>query len=161
VAFPLEAEDPVAAASAAFHDAHEKRYTYRLDTPVQLVNFHLVATVPVDKPEIAPRVVTGAVLADAVRGTRTVDFDQHGTHESTIYDGLRLEPGMEFVGPAVIQEPSVTLPVPPGRTVRIDDFGNYHVHVLGLRNLRCSRTRSPGKSSRTRWWPWAKRCFRR
>lgn len=132
VAFPLEAEDPVAAASAAFHDAHEKRYTYRLDTPVQLVNFHLVATVPVDKPEIAPRVVTGAVLADAVRGTRTVDFDQHGTHESTIYDGLRLEPGMEFVGPAVIQEPSVTLPVPPGRTVRIDDFGNYHVHVLSV-----------------------------
>lgn len=130
VAFPLDAEDPASGAVDAFHEAHEQRFTYRLDAQVQLVNFHVVATVPVDKPELAPRAVTGARLADAVTGSRRVDFDQHGVHDSVIYDGLKLELGMELTGPAVIQEPSVTLPVPPGRKVRIDAFGNYHVQVL-------------------------------
>lgn len=129
IAFPVEAEDPVAAAIEAFHAAHEKRFTYRLDAPVQLVNFHLVATVPVEKPDLAERPVTGATVEDAATGMRRVDFDRHGVHDSRIYDGLRLEPGMALSGPAVIQEPSVTLPVPPGCRVTVDRFGNYHVHV--------------------------------
>jgi N-methylhydantoinase A len=36
---------------------------------------------------------------------------------------------MTLAGPAVIQEPSVTLPLPPGTRATIDRFGNYHVHL--------------------------------
>jgi N-methylhydantoinase A len=129
IAFPLDGDAPVDAAIAAFHDAHEKRFTYRLDAAVQLVNFHLVATLPVDKPDLAERAVTGLTLADAVKGTRRVDFDTHGVHDATIYDGLRLEPGMALSGPAVIQEPAVTLPLPPGARAEVDRLGNYHVHL--------------------------------
>jgi N-methylhydantoinase A len=129
IAFPFEGADPVGEAIAAFHDAHEKRFTYRLDAAVQLVNFHLVATLPVDKPELAERAVTGRALADAVKGTRQVDFDMHGIHAATIYDGPLLEPGMQLSGPAVIQEPSVTLPLPPGTRAEVDRFGNYHVQL--------------------------------
>ncbi|MCT2398806.1 hydantoinase/oxoprolinase family protein [Novosphingobium mangrovi (ex Huang et al. 2023)] len=129
IAFPFEGADPVSEAIAAFHDAHEKRFTYRLDAAVQLVNFHLVATLPVDKPELAERAVTGRALADAVKGTRQVDFDMHGIHAATIYDGPLLEPGMQLSGPAVIQEPSVTLPLPPGTRAEVDRFGNYHVQL--------------------------------
>ena len=129
IAFPLDGESPIDAAIAAFHDAHEKRFTYRLDAAVQLVNFHLVATLPVDKPDLAERAVTGLTLADAVKGKRQVDFDMHGIHKATIYDGLRLEPGMSLAGPAVIQEPSVTLPLPPGSRAEVDRLGNYHVHL--------------------------------
>ena len=64
-------------------------------------------------------------------GTRTVDFDQHGVHEAQIYNGLLLEPGMEFRGPAIVQEPSVTCVVPPPHRVSIDRFGNYHIHLNG------------------------------
>ena len=129
VQIPLDGKTPIAEAIAAFHDAHEKRFTYRLDAAVQLVNFHLVATLPVGKPDLAERAVTGLLLSDAVKGTRTVDFDTHGVHEATIYDGLKLEPGMRLVGPAVIQEPSVTLPIAPGARAEVDRLGNYHVHL--------------------------------
>ncbi len=129
IAFPLDAPAPLDAAIALFHEAHERRFTYRLDAPVQLVNFHLVATVPVDKPDIAARPVTGATTDSTRIGTRSVDFDHHGVHDSAIHDGLRMEPGMAVAGPAVIQEPSVTLVVPPGATAIVDTFGSYHVHL--------------------------------
>lgn len=129
IAFPLGDPDMVATATERFHQAHERRYTYRLDAPIQLVNFHVVATRPVAKPELVERPVTGAVLADALLGERRVDYDTYGEHMARIYDGLRMEPGMQVIGPVVIQEPAVTLVVPPGKTVEIDRFGDYHIHL--------------------------------
>lgn len=119
----------LAAAADRFHAAHEQRYTYRLDNPVQLVNFHLVATVAVEKPPLAERPVSGASAESASLGTRLVDFHPHGKCEAQIYDGGKLDAGMSFSGPAVIQEPAVTLPVYPGNSVRIDKYGNYHVEL--------------------------------
>lgn len=119
----------VAHVTDAFHAAHEKRYTYRLPNPIQIVNFHIVAKVPVAKPELPKKAPTSRPLAEAVLRTRRVDFDADGIHEAMIYDGAKLEPGMELVGPAVIQEPVVTLIVPPEQRVTIDEFGSYHVHL--------------------------------
>jgi N-methylhydantoinase A len=113
----------------SFHAAHEKRFTYRLDNALEVVNFHLVASVAVAKPDLTEKSSTGAALADSVIGEREVDFDQHGIHTATIYDGLKLEPGMQFTGPAIIQEPSVTCVVPPPHRVSVDRFGNYHIHL--------------------------------
>ncbi|RVT92967.1 hydantoinase/oxoprolinase family protein [Sphingomonas crocodyli] len=117
------------ATAAAFHAAHEKRFTYRLDTAIELVNFHLVAKLVVPKPPLSTKPQTGRSLADTIKGERQVDYDVHGIHMATIYDGLLLEPGMEFHGPAVIQEPSVTCVIPPRHRVTIDKFGNYHIHL--------------------------------
>ena len=116
-------------ATEDFHAAHERRYTYRLENPVQIVNFHLVATVEVDKPELAERKTSGEPAGAADLGTRNVDFHPHGRHEARIYDGERLDSSDAITGPAVIQEPAVTLPVAPGRTVRIDRYGNYHIEL--------------------------------
>jgi N-methylhydantoinase A len=129
IAFPIAEADPTAAAIAAFHEAHEKRFTYRMDNAVELVNFHLVAILEVEKPELAERARTGASIDAARIGTREVDFDQAGVHQAQIFDGLRMEPGMTLVGPAVIQEPAVTLPIPPGVRAEVDAFGSYHVHI--------------------------------
>lgn len=135
VPFALESQTAMEDTEALFHEAHERRFTYRLDSPIQLVNFHVVATVPVDKPQLAERPVTGALVQSTKIESRMVDFDQHGVHESAIHDGLRMEPGMQVRGPAVIQEPAVTLVVPPGKTVEVDRFGNYHVQ-LGTSPMR-------------------------
>lgn len=131
VPFALDSPDALEETAARFHEAHERRFTYRLESPIQLVNFHVVATVPVAKPELAERPATGASVEQTRIGSRSVDFDQHGVHLSAIHDGLRMEPGMEVRGPAVIQEPSVTLVVPPGKTVEVDRYGNYHVQLGG------------------------------
>lgn len=130
VAVPMRA-GPVDIASVAgsFHAAHEKRYTYRLANAIQIVNFHLVARVPVPKPPLPRRSATGRAVAQAVVTRRRVDFDMHGVHEATIYDGLLLEVGMQLSGPAVVQEPVVSLVVSPGRRVTVDEFGSYHVHL--------------------------------
>ncbi len=135
VAFPIDAPDPVATAIETFHAAHEKRYTYRLEAAVQLVNFHIIATLPVNKPDLGDRAVTGVAVETCIIGQRTVDFDEDGEHEAVIYDGLKMEPGMTLSGPAVIQEPSVTLPIPPGSRVEVDRFGGYHVHVQSARGV--------------------------
>lgn len=83
----------------------------------------------VAKPEPVKKPITGRQLSEATIHTRTVDFDQHGIHDAVIYDGMKLEPGMEFRGPAIIQEAAVTLVVSPGRGVMIDDYGNYRVDL--------------------------------
>ena len=128
ITFPLvNGQVDLALAAQRFHDAHEKRYTYRLEADVQVVNLHLVANAAVDKPDLLEKPLTGLRLEDAVLHVRRVDFDRYGIHDAAIYDGLRLEPGMKFAGPAVVQEPSVSMVVPPQRVVSIDSFGNYHV----------------------------------
>ncbi|MBS0611811.1 MAG: hydantoinase/oxoprolinase family protein [Proteobacteria bacterium] len=119
----------LAATIDRFHAAHQKRYTYRLPNPVQIVNFHVIARVAVPKPDLPRQQATGRKLGDTLIGRRIVDFDAHGVHDAAIYDGLRLEPGMELEGPAIVQEPMVTLVVPPGNKVSTDEFGSYHVHL--------------------------------
>jgi N-methylhydantoinase A len=113
--------------AARFHEAHEKLFTYRLEADAQIVSFHLVAILPVTRPDLAERPVCGSTLEVATTGVRTVDFDEDGIHEAAIIDGCALEPGIVVHGPAVIQEPSATLVVPPGHRVETDRFGNYHL----------------------------------
>jgi len=115
-----------------FHATYEKRYTYRLPNPVQVVNFHLVARAGVPKPTLPKAAVTGRKLADTVIGSRRVDFDVDGVVEAVTYNGSLLEPGMRLEGPAVIQEPAVTLVVPRGERVTVDDYGNYHIELEAL-----------------------------
>jgi N-methylhydantoinase A len=117
------------AVASAFHAAYEKLYTYRLPNPIQVVNFHLVARALVPKPSLPTAAVTGRRLQDTVIGTRRVDFDVAGNLDAVIYNGALTEPGMQLEGPAVIQEPAVTLVVPAGERVTIDQYGNYHVHL--------------------------------
>jgi N-methylhydantoinase A len=112
-----------------FHAAYEKSYTYRLPSAIQIVNFHLVSRVAVPKPDLPKVRGTGRRLEDTVIGTRRVDFGSEEVLDAVIYNGNLMEPGMELRGPAVIQEPVVTLVVPPGERVTIDDYGSYHVQL--------------------------------
>ena len=60
----------------------------------------------------------------AVKGRREVDYAEYGRHEATIYDSDRLAPGMTFSGPAVIEDPGMTIVVFPKNAVSIDGYGN-------------------------------------
>ena len=112
-----------------FDTDYEREYTYTLDTPVELVVYHLVALAEVDKlkPEKLP--TTGRKLEEAVKAQREVDYAEAGIHLATIYDGDALEPGMSFVGPAIIEEAGATTVIPPDLPCQVDDYGNYHIHT--------------------------------
>ncbi len=112
-----------------FHEQYEKEYTYRLDAPVELVCYHLIAMAEMDKltPEKHPK--TGLKIEDSVKGKREVDFVEHGIHDAVIYDGNIFEPGMSLQGPAIIEESGTTIIVPPNFLCNIDDYGNYRLNL--------------------------------
>ncbi|HEY0270217.1 MAG TPA: hydantoinase/oxoprolinase family protein, partial [Sphingomonas sp.] len=116
---------------ATFHQIYEREYTYRLDAAIEIVGLHVIALAEVGKLEIVTLPKTGARIEDAVKGRRQVDYATEGVHEATIYDAEKLEPGMRFPGPAVIEDPGTTIVVHPANTVWIDDYGNTHIEIGG------------------------------
>jgi N-methylhydantoinase A len=121
--------DQIKAIRERFDADYEREYTYRLTAPAELVCYHLVAMAEVEKlkPEKHPR--KGRKLEEAVKARREVDYVEAGIHLATIYDGDALEPGMSFVGPAIIEESGTTVVIPPGLPCRVDDYGNYCIQT--------------------------------
>ncbi|MFI0847009.1 hydantoinase/oxoprolinase family protein [Mesorhizobium sp. IMUNJ 23232] len=114
---------------AAFHETYEREYTYRLKAPVEMVGIHLVASAEVGKLTMRKREATGALAEAALKGHRDVDYALEGVHKAAIYDGTKLEPGMRFAGPAIVEDPGTTVVVHPGNRVEIDGYGNIHIHL--------------------------------
>jgi N-methylhydantoinase A len=122
--------EQAAAIRQTFGSDYEREYTYRLDAPVELVEYHLVAIAEVDKvtPELAA--VTGRKVEEAVKELRDVDYVGAGIERATIYNGDLLEPGMEFVGPAIIEESGATTVIPPGLPCTVDEYGGYQIRIV-------------------------------
>ncbi len=110
-----------------FHANYEREYTYRLDAPVELVTYHLIAMAEVDKLEPHKLPQTTGKVEDAIKGYREVDFLEAGLRQAALYDGHRLAPGMSFVGPAIIEEAEATVVIPPDMPCHIDEYGNYQI----------------------------------
>ncbi len=119
----------LARVSDTFHDTYKRQYTYRLDAPLELVGLHVVASAEVGKLAIHELPKTGLKLSQLLKGRRKVDYALEGVHEAAIYDGDRLEPGMKFKGPAIIEQPGATTVIHPGQSVSIDAYGNIHIAV--------------------------------
>ena len=140
----------------AFHAAYEREYTYRLDAPVEIVGMHLVAAAEVGKLKMTKREPERRADAKpAIKGRRKVDYALEGRASTpTIYDGTKLEAGMTFKGPAIIEDPGATVVVHPGNQVEIDGYRQHPHSVASLRGRAMSKTfptiRSRWKSSRTR-----------
>jgi N-methylhydantoinase A len=125
VPFPADLVD-VDAVNAAFHALHERAYTFRLESPTEIVNFHLVARVAIPKPSLTGTVTTGS---GRPKGRRLVDFDESGRLETTIYERADLIPGEPVEGPAVIEEPASTTVIHPGQRVMVDSIGNLRIET--------------------------------
>jgi N-methylhydantoinase A len=108
-----------------FHQLHKKRYAFSLtDTNIEIVNFHLVAEVIVNKPIIGKIKAKGYSVKDALIAIENVDFDEAGIHESRFFDRTKLDPGMTITGPAIVVENSTSTVVPPKHQFSIDIYAN-------------------------------------
>ena len=112
---------------AAFHQAYEREYTYRLNAPVEMVGIHLIASAEVGKLQMVERPLSDTPASAALKGRRDVDYILDGQHQADIYDGDRLEPGMTFAGPAIVENAGTTVVIHPDYRVRIDGYGNLHI----------------------------------
>ncbi|MBS9463939.1 hydantoinase/oxoprolinase family protein [Flagellimonas sp. 389] len=109
----------------SFHQLHKKRYAFSLtDTKIEIVNYHLVAEVIVNKPVIAKVESKKSSIKDALIATEKVDFDELGIHKSSFFDREKLAPEMIVSGPAIIIEHSTSTVVPPDHQFIIDEYAN-------------------------------------
>jgi N-methylhydantoinase A len=115
-----------------FHKEHKKHYSFQLEAPVELVNFHLVAEVAVEKPDFPTLQKTGKKVEDAIFDTRKVDFDDLGIQSTKFYHRHLLEPEMTISGPAIIAEKDTSTVVTPIHKLNIDIYGNL---ILTLQNV--------------------------
>ena len=114
-----------------FHNQYEKEFTYRLDSQVDMIQFHLVARAKINKPELEKRRNSGIKIKDTIKENRIVDFDEMGEHEATIYNFDKLEPGMQFMGPAIVEDSSTTVVIFPQQSCLVDDYANLHITIRG------------------------------
>jgi N-methylhydantoinase A len=47
--------------------------------------------------------------------------------DTPIYDGAYLAPGNQIPGPTVIETTDTTVVVHPGRSLKVDAFGNFEI----------------------------------
>ncbi|GAA6151322.1 hydantoinase/oxoprolinase family protein [Pseudoteredinibacter isoporae] len=128
----LDADGPafIDALSAAFHKRHEQEYSFQLaDSPIEVVNFHLVSYALLDKAELKAQEKTGSDASSAVLETRSVDYDDLGVHEASVYQREKLRHGMSLLGPAIIEEDTTTTVVEPNTHVEVDGFGGLHIYL--------------------------------
>jgi len=112
-----------------FHRLHEHTYTFRLDTLIEFVNYHVTGFGIVEKPQLKKLDGTQGSLEAARKGTRRVNFDELGYHEAPIYERSLLPIGVRIPGPLVIEEPASTTVVFPDQTVYRDEYGFLHIHT--------------------------------
>jgi N-methylhydantoinase A len=126
-----------------FHQLHEQAYTFRLESPVELVNFHLTALGQVEKPKITrlnkdedfgetsvssvePLSRAARSVEEAFKGERQVMFDD--TFQATpTYERDLLPVGATLSGPLIVEEPAATTVVFPGQGLSVDEYGFLHM----------------------------------
>jgi len=110
-----------------FHQLHEHAYTFRLESSVELVNFHLTAVGQVRKPKIT-RLNSDEVrsIERAYKGDRHVIFDS-GFVRTPTYERALLPVGAMLSGPLIVEEPAATTVVFPGQRLSVDEYGFLHI----------------------------------
>ena len=89
------------------------------DVALEIINWRVVASGP--RPEMSlqlPRDTSNK--GDARKGFRHAYFPESGFVETPVYDRYAFKPGLEFAGPAIVEERESTLIVGPSGCARVD-----------------------------------------
>ena len=128
-AAPLATGD-LAKLRRAFDEEHKKTFGHTApDEPVEIVSWRLrgVGRVP---PVVLPKfTATGAPLTAALRETRPARFDGKSVN-CPVYQRERLDVGAQFAGPAIVDQLDCTTVIPPGHSVRVDEYRNLIIGAV-------------------------------
>ncbi len=122
----------IEALRARFVGRYEQLYghgsSYR-GARLEIVTLRLRASAPTPRPQLRRAAKLGArIAAGAARGRREIWWPEMKRAVRTpIYDGARLAPGNRIAGPTVVETTDTTIVVHPGRTLRVDAFGNFEI----------------------------------
>jgi len=119
---------------ARFEDRCLKEFGYVLPrdfAAVELVNARVAAVGASERAKL-PRDPAPGQLGDAKIGTRQVFFaESGGLVEADIYLRDQLHSGVEFAGPAIVEQLDSTVVLPPGSSAVVDDYLHIIISVNG------------------------------
>ena len=115
-----------------FNKRHDVLFGYSLPGFTQeLMSLRLTAVGTVDKPRFQETDFVGDDASTSVKATRNMYWDGEWL-TTNVYDGTSMGRGNKVVGPAIIEEPTTTIVVPPNWQVFCDRYSNYVLNHVGM-----------------------------
>ncbi|MEM4402004.1 MAG: hydantoinase/oxoprolinase family protein, partial [Candidatus Caldarchaeum sp.] len=115
-----------------FEESHYRHYAFKLDSPVEIVNYHVVALVKVRKPVLKPINRDKTTTANAFKGEREVYLDtKKGWVDAQVYERSLLPVGASLDGPLIVEDPTSTTIVLKDQRMVVDEYGNLRVKKMG------------------------------
>ena len=109
----------------AFDAQHRRLYSYNLpDQPAEALHWRLTAVGRTERPSSERRAISSSRSVASKR--RRVVFDG-AKIEAPVFDGAALAPSMTVHGPAIVEEPTTTVVIPPQWELSVNDFGDYEM----------------------------------
>ena len=108
-----------------FHEAHERRFGYRMDGDIEIVSLRVSVSGEVEKPEL-PKWSDDGHMDEARKGRRPVRFAGENL-EVDVYDRAMLPRAPCIPGPAIIEEMGSVTVVPPDWSAEVGDYGELHL----------------------------------
>ena len=108
----------------AFEEQYSRVYAKGARSPrsgYEIYEVGLVAKAPKIKPRLERHMLAGPDPAAALTSVRPAYFNGAWT-DTPRYAWPALRPGNRVDGPAVVDDPTTTLVVPPGRSIRVDEY---------------------------------------
>lgn len=126
-----EGENDLVEAGRRFHELHKQEFAYSRDdvqVEVYQVSIKVIGKVPTPKLKEYPRVEGEAAKPS---GVREVWFEDAGWVEVPVYQRTNLKNGMNFHGPAIVDQLDSTTVVPPWASISVDARLNMIMTIEG------------------------------
>lgn len=123
-------EAHLGAISAAFAATYRGLYGRSgPDVPLEVINWRVVASGP--RPMMTSKIARDAAPpGDARKSSRRAYFPERQAYVDTpVYDRYGLRPGIEFVGPSIVEERESTLIIGSRGRARVDEALNVIVEL--------------------------------
>ncbi|MBI3089200.1 MAG: hydantoinase/oxoprolinase family protein [Candidatus Tectomicrobia bacterium] len=110
-----------------FHERHDQLYGYALEgETVWMLNARLTCIGHTSKPPQKPAEPSGEPIEALRKGWRRVALPGDGEFRKVpVYDGDRMGAGHSLRGPALVEQVTTTLLLPPGFNLHCDPYGSY------------------------------------
>ncbi|MBN8868662.1 MAG: hydantoinase/oxoprolinase family protein [Solirubrobacterales bacterium] len=113
-----------------FEDLYGRIYAYGASSPelgYTVTSIAVVGSAPVEKPTLPDEPLTD--FPPTPKTERQVWWtEESGFLPSPVFEQDEIRAGQEVVGPAIVESPSTTFAIPPGRSARLDRNRIFHLN---------------------------------
>jgi N-methylhydantoinase A len=128
ISVPFAGAD-LAALRARFDALHKEMFGHTAPgEPVEIVSYRVRGIGRVPPVRIRTFSPAGMKLGEAIRETRQARFNGM-MRDTPVYQRERLDVGVTFDGPAIVDQLDCTTVIPPGHRVRVDEYRNLLITV--------------------------------